>query len=177
MFIETSELSDSRPGKMKIPKKYRGDTMIEVLVTVLILAVGVLGVAAMQVTTLKNLNSSYSASVAEIIANDFSERMRANPTAALAGDYVHSAAPTGTIPDCVANACTLTQLATYDVGSWWAVLTGVLPSATGQVTRNAGTNTFVVTVRWDDDRSGSSGTNCPVQTASDLDCYQFNVTI
>jgi type IV pilus assembly protein PilV len=176
-FIKSGELSGSWPGKMKIPKKYRGDTMIEVLVTVLILAVGVLGVAAMQVTTLQNLNSSYSASVAEIIANDFSERMRANPTAALAGNYVHSAAPTGTIPDCVANACTLTQLATYDVDSWWTVLTGVLPAATGQVTRNAGTNTFVVTVRWDDDRSGSSGTNCPVQTASDLDCYQFNVTI
>jgi hypothetical protein len=56
-------------------------------------------------------------------------------------------------------------------------MTAVLPSATGQVTRNAGTNTFVVTVRWDEDRNGSSGTSCPVLSAADLECYQFNITI
>ena len=161
---------------MTAPGKSRGDTMIEVLVTVIILAVGVLGVAAMQVTTLQNLNSSYSTSVAEIVAEDFSERMRANPVAALANDYVHSTLPT-TTTDCVNNACTLTQLATYDKESWWATLTGVLPAATGQVARIAGTNTFVITVRWDDDRSGSAATNCPVQTTADLDCYQFSVTV
>ena len=61
-----------------VPRKYRGDTMIEVLVTVLILAVGVLGVAAMQVTTYQNLSVSHSASIAAIVANDFSERLRAN---------------------------------------------------------------------------------------------------
>jgi len=176
MSIETSKISHNQPKKMTVPRKCRGDTMIEVLVTVVILAVGVLGVAAMQVTTLQNLSSSYSASVAEIIADDFSERMRANPTAALADGYVHSVAPTA-FPDCAANPCTMAQLANYDVGSMWGALTAVLPSATGQVTRNAGTNTFVVTVRWDDDRGGSSGTNCPVLTPADLDCYQLNVTI
>ena len=172
MFIETENY---RPGKMTAPRKYRGDTMIEVLVTVLILAVGVLGAAAMQVTTLKNLNSSYSISVAEIVAEDFSERMRANPVAALANGYVHSTNP-GTTTDCVANACSTANLANYDIESWWATLTGVLPAATGQVTRNAGTNTFVITVRWDDDRDGSTGTNCPVQSSVDLDCYRFNVS-
>jgi type IV pilus assembly protein PilV len=150
--------------------------MIEVLVTVLILAVGVLGVAAMQVTTLKNLSSSRSASVAGIYAEDFSERIRANPVAALANSYVHSTAP-GTFPDCVANACSLTDLAAYDTGTWWQLLAQALPSASGQVTRIAATDTFVVTVRWDDDRSGSSGTSCPVVSAGDLDCFQFNVSI
>ncbi|MCH8106667.1 MAG: type IV pilus modification protein PilV [Proteobacteria bacterium] len=176
MFIKSGKLRDIRPGKLTIPRKYRGDTMIEVLVTVLILSVGVLGVAAMQVTTLKNLNSSYSASVAEIIASDFSERLRANPTEALAGNYEHGSKPTN-FPDCVANACTLAELADYDKASWWAMLDASLPSATGQVARVAGTNTFIVTVRWDDDRSGSTGINCPVQSAGDLDCYQLNVTI
>ncbi len=176
MSIDNSQIAFSRAGKMRLPRKHRGDTMIEVLVTVIILAVGVLGAAAMQVTTIQNLNSSYSASVAAMVAEDFSERMRANPVAALTDDYVHATAPDG-FPDCVANACTLTQLASYDVGSWWQVMTGVLPVASGQVTRIIGTNTFVVTVRWDSDRSGSAGLNCPVQSANDLDCYQFNVTI
>jgi len=102
--------------------------------------------------------------------------MRANPLEALNDAYVHNSAP-ATPPDCVANACTMAQLATYDVGSWWQQLTAVLPSGSGEVTRTAGTTTFVLTVRWDDDRSGSTGVNCPTQTANDLECYRFNVTI
>lgn len=178
MFIKTTELSASRPRNTRIPKKYRGDTMIEVLITTLILGVGVLGVAAMQVTTLRNLSSSYTTSVAGMLTENIVERMRANPVAALADRYVHSGDPGVTFPDCAGSACTPTQLANYDLGSWYQVLAGTLPSSTGQVTRIAGpTNIFRVTVRWDDDRSGSAGTNCPVQTANDLDCYQFNVTI
>jgi type IV pilus assembly protein PilV len=174
MFIETKIY---RSGKMPMPGKCRGDTLIEVLITVLILAVGVLGVAAMQVTTLQNLNSSYNTSVAEIVAEDLSERMRANPTGALADSYVHSGPAPVNYPDCVANACNMGDLAAYDVGSWLVALTAVLPAATGEVTRNAGTNIFVVTVRWDEDRNGSSGTNCPVVSAADLECHQFNITI
>lgn len=167
MFIKTA-----KPGRGQ-----RGDTMIEVLVTIIIIAVGVLGAAALQVTTLKNLSSSHSASVAAILAEDFSERMRANPDEALDNDaYVHNAAP-GTFPDCAADACSMAQLATYDMGTWWQQLTAVLPSGRGEVTRNAGTNTFVLTVRWDDDRSGSTGVNCPSQSTNDLECFRFNVTI
>jgi len=166
-------IKTAKPGRSQ---RQRGDTMIEVLVTIIILAVGVLGAAALQVTTLKNLSSSHSASVAAILAEDFSERMRANPTEALNDAYVHAAAPVA-YPDCVAGACSLAQLATYDVGSWWQQMTAVLPSGSGEVTRNAGTNTFVLTVRWDDDRSGSTGVNCPSQSTNDLECYRFNVTI
>jgi len=157
-------------------RRQRGDTMIEVLVTIIVIAVGVLGAAALQVTTLKNLSSSHSATVAALVAEDLTERMRANPAATLADDYVHNAAPAA-FPDCAANSCNEAQLAAYDMGTWWNQMTAVLPAASGQVTRNPGTNTFVVTVRWDEDRSGSAGTNCPPQSATDLECYRFNVTI
>ncbi|MCZ6797094.1 MAG: type IV pilus modification protein PilV [Gammaproteobacteria bacterium] len=176
MSIRMNNISRTRQSKAIVPRKYRGDTMIEVLVTVLILAVGVLGVAAMQVTTLKNLNSSYSTGIAAIVTDDFVERMRANGAAALADTYIHSAAPTGTT-DCVGSVCDATQMASYDMESWWASLAAALPLATGQVTRVGGTNTFIVTVRWDDDRNGSTGTNCPVQSSADRECYQFRVTI
>jgi type IV pilus assembly protein PilV len=173
--------SDSLPrAPRKVVRGQRGDTMIEVLVTIIIIAVGVLGAAALQVTTLKNLNTSHSASVAAIVAEDFSERMRANPTAARADAYVHSAAPTGD-SDCAANLCTMAELATYDIETWWDQLTTVLPAGAAVVTRNAavaaGTDSFVLTVRWDEDRSGSAGTNCPALSAADLECYRLNVTI
>ncbi len=176
MSIRMNNISRTRQSKAIVPRKYRGDTMIEVLVTVLILAVGVLGVAAMQVTTLKNLNSSYSTGIAAIVTDDFVERMRANGAAVLADTYIHSAAPTGTT-DCLTSACNATQMASYDMEAWWVSLAAALPLATGQVTRVGGTTTFIVTVRWDDDRSGSTGTNCPVQSSADLECYQFRVTL
>ncbi len=159
----------------KSPRRQRGDTMIEVLVTIIIIAVGVLGTAALQVTTVKNLSSSHSASAAAILADDMAERMHANATAALNDEYVHSA--TTTYTDCATGACSTGQLASYDIGTWWESIGAVLPSGRGEVTRVAGTNTFVLTVRWDDDRSGSTGTNCPTQSTNDLECYQLNVTV
>ncbi len=151
--------------------------MIEVLVTVLILAVGVLGVAAMQVTTYQNLSVSHSASIAAIVAVDFSERMRANGVETLADTYNHSADPGTTYTDCTASVCSTSQLAGYDIGTWWEALGTTLPLGRGQVARNGGTNTFTLTVRWDEDRSGSAGTNCPRLSAADLECYQLQVTI
>jgi type IV pilus assembly protein PilV len=165
MFIKTA----------KTRRRQRGDTMIEVLVTIIIIAVGVLGTAALQVTTLKNLSSSHSASAAAMLAEDFSERMRANPDEALNNAYVHDAAPGGT-DDCEANTCSMAQLAGYDIDSLWQQMKTVLPSGTAEVTRDAG-DTFVLTIRWDDDRSGSTGVNCPAQSTSDLECFRLNVTI
>lgn len=175
MFIRRAKSKSVTPAN-GVARRQRGDTMIEVLVTVIIIAIGVLGTAALQITTLKNLSSSHSASAAAIFAEDFSERMRANPTAAIADAYVHNAAPT-VIPDCAANVCSMADLATYDMGTWWSQVTTVLPVGSGEVTKIAGTSTFVLTVRWDEDRSGSAGTNCPAQSSADLECYRFNVTI
>jgi type IV pilus assembly protein PilV len=177
MFNRLNNHGRSRQNKVMVPRKYRGDTMIEVLVTVLILAVGVLGVAAMQVTTYQNLSISHSASIAAIVAEDFSERMRANGVETLADTYNHDADPGTAYTDCTANVCSTSQLAGYDIGIWWEELGATLPLGRGQVTRNGGTNTFTLTVRWDEDRSGSAGTNCPKQSAADLECYQLQVTV
>ena len=151
--------------------------MIEVLVTVLILAVGVLGVAAMQVTTYQNLSTSHSASVAAMVAEDFAERMPANGVEVLADTYNHASDPGTAFTNCADEVCTTAQLAGYDIGSWWLELGANLPLGRGQVARIGASRTFSLTVRWDEDRSGSTGTNCPKQSAADLECYQFEATI
>ena len=53
----------------------------------------------------------------------------------------------------------------------------VLPRSEASVTRDPGGNTYVITVRWDEDRSGSNGTNCPPQSDADKECYQLEVTL
>ena len=167
----------NRLNKAIVPAKYRGDTMIEVLVTVLILAVGVLGVAAMQVTTFQNLGASHSASVAAMVADDFAERMRANGAVVLANTYNHSENPLVAFKDCAKETCNTSELAGYDIGSWWVALGANLPLGQGVVARVGTSNIFTLTVRWDEDRSGSSLTNCPKASAADLECYQLDITI
>lgn len=56
-------------------------TLIEVMVALLILSVGVLGVAAVQLNALKFTDSALRNTQASFIAHDMIERMRANPEA------------------------------------------------------------------------------------------------
>jgi type IV pilus modification protein PilV len=62
-----------------------GFTLLEVLVAVLVLAIGLLGLARLQMTVMKSNQSAYLRSQASLLAYDISERMRANRTAALGG--------------------------------------------------------------------------------------------
>ena len=178
MYINIGKKESAQPARKTLSRRQRGDTMIEVLVTIIIIAVGVLGTAALQVTTLKNLSSSHSASVAAIVAHDFAERMRANPAAALAGNYNHDSAPSSYDTNCVSAPCAVGALANYDKETWWMQVTAVLPSGSGEVKPlTPGGNIFELTVRWDEDRSGSVGVACPKASAADLECFRLNITI
>ena len=88
---------------MRFTGKQAGFTMIEVLVSALVLVVGVLGVAALQVTALKNLQSSGHYGVASMMANDITDRMWVNQAQALANAYVHDGLPTSAPKNCVAT--------------------------------------------------------------------------
>lgn len=65
----------------RIGYKQQGTTLIEVLVSLLVLAIGLLGAAALQLNALKYTDSSKTSSQASFIAYDMMDRMRANPDA------------------------------------------------------------------------------------------------
>jgi type IV pilus assembly protein PilV len=166
--------------------RQRGFTLIEVLVAMLVLSIGVLGVAGMQVTALKNLQSSSNFGVAAMLSNDMADRMWVNQAQALADAYDHTAAATNPA-NCVDSACTDAELAEFDVAEWQQNILGyttaggvvvppMLPSSQGSVTRDGVTRSFEIGIYWDDDHSGSTDTNCPPQSADDLDCYELTVT-
>lgn len=70
------------------PLGTRGFTLIETLVALLVLSIGLLGVAALQLTSLRSNTSSSYRSQATFLAYDIADRMRANRQAALNGDYI-----------------------------------------------------------------------------------------
>lgn len=94
--------------------------MVEVLVAILILSFGLLGLAALQVGSLRHNQSSHQRGQAILIAYELADRMRANRDAAVAEEYVMDISPadkTG-IVDCASNDCTGQQLAAYDKYVW-----------------------------------------------------------
>ncbi|OUS06711.1 type IV pilus modification protein PilV [Gammaproteobacteria bacterium 42_54_T18] len=68
-------------------KLQRGFSLIEVLITLLIVAIGLMGTATMQLTGLNSNQSAYLRSQASILVYDMADRMRANAASAIAGDY------------------------------------------------------------------------------------------
>ncbi len=69
------------------PRAAAGFTLIESLVALLVLSIGLLGVAAMQLASLQANNGAFQRTQATFLAQDIADRMRANRTAAMAGDY------------------------------------------------------------------------------------------
>ena len=71
----------------RLPQGQRGTSLLEVMISVLIMAVGLLGIAAMQATALRNSQGSTERSQAVIQNYAIIDAMRANRDQALAGAY------------------------------------------------------------------------------------------
>jgi type IV pilus assembly protein PilV len=133
--------------------KVRGFTLLEVLVAVLVLSVGLLGLAGLQAHSLRNNHSAMLRSQAVAIGYDLLDRMRSNRVAALgAGSaYETDYGDTETKPDCTSN-CSIAQIAQYDLGSWKASLSGLPGPGEGRVEIVNGRAT--VSIRWTDGVNG-----------------------
>jgi len=101
----------------------RGMTLIEVLVSLIVISVGLLGVAALQTVSLRNSQGSYLRTQATALADDMIDRMRANRTVALSPTYGYNTAYGQTI--------TLTGTSTradHDRKEWKDALVAGLPA-------------------------------------------------
>ena len=110
-----------------------------------LLAVGLLGVAGLQVTGIKfthNANLRYQAMLQAV---DMADRMRANQAGVTTGAY-DNLSGTGTNPNCVANRCSARQMAQTDRFEWNTANLRLLPQGAGTVVRNG--NFYVITIGW-----------------------------
>ena len=114
-------------------KTNSGFTLIEVLIAVVILAGGLLGLAALQAASLKNNQSAYNRSQATQLAYDLADRVRAN--VAGVGTYTTILPSAATVQaDCtsVSTTCTAADMATNDLKEWDTALK-TLPGGEGIV--------------------------------------------
>ena len=150
----------------------KGFTLLEVLISVLILSIGLLGIAGLQAKGLQFNHSAYLRSQATFLAYDISDRMRANIAGVDAGNYNNGTASQHT--NCITastSSCTPTIMAGHDLYEWDAVLASALPGGQGRVCVDGYVSTetstyaapdcgtgastqYAIKIWWTDDRSG-----------------------
>lgn len=124
----------------------QGLTLVEVLVALVILSIGILGLASLQTASLSFNAVAAQTSQATVLAYDMADRMRANLPAAQGGAY--DIAVQNPAPACAAPA-TVGTVAQQDISAWRMALACRLPQGTGSITRPGGLSTVVLTVQWD----------------------------
>jgi type IV pilus assembly protein PilV len=119
-----------------------GFSMVEVLVSVVILSVGLLGTAGLMSASLRNTNTAYYRSQATVFADDILDRMRANVAAARNGDY-----------DVAGDECPgpSMSLALWDCTEWTTALAEALPGGSGSVLYDD--ENVEIRIEWDDGES------------------------
>ena len=151
-----------RMQSASFPRNARGMSLIEVLVAVLVLAVDLLGVAAMQALALRGGQGSLESSQAVMSANSIIEAMRANR--ANAASYVYNGtAACGAVPGAG------TSLAGNDLNNWVTQLKATIGTGVGDTTTcgsiSVAGGIYTVTVQWDDRRAGGGQTRTVVTEA------------
>lgn len=135
-----------------------GMSLVEVLVAVLVLSIGLLGLAGLQMRTLRNNESSLQRGVAVFQSHAIADAMRIDRVNASNGAFdltVAAAAPTGT------------SFAESMLGEWRAnLITALGESASGGVACDG--NLCDIEVRWNDERGSAGSTTMTVRTQVQL---------
>ena len=159
-----------------------GFTLLEVLIALLVLSIGLLGLAALQTVGLRSNQMATMRTTAVQAAYDITDRMRANPEGLTEANKFYVLA-TGAKPssakDCDDEVCTSQELATFDLVQWRAQLT-TLPDGTGSITQAVdgitGQVTHSITVFWNEERDPAAvGTGCDPNDKTDLRCIQLTM--
>lgn len=156
-----------------------GFTMLEVLISIVVIAFGMLGIAGLQAYALKNSQSASLRSIATVLASDMIDRMQANPVASTDSLYDEGGAGVAAAlaPGCLAGGCSSpSQLAGHDLAEWKAAVAAALPSGQAIVCIDSSIGTdsgkaagdksicdhsgtqYVIYIWWRDDRNRGNTT-------------------
>jgi type IV pilus assembly protein PilV len=128
-------------------RRQQGFTLVEAMVALVVLAVGMLGIAGLYVTTLRSGGGAIYRMQAVNLATDLADRIRVNRGANV---LYAGAALNNNCYGAGAIDCTPAQMAANDLFVWQAQVAAILPGGNGVVAVNGITNpyTYTITVNW-----------------------------
>jgi len=126
---------------MRVRASSSGFTMVEVLVALVVLGVGLLGIASLYVVTLRTSGGAIYRMQAVNLASDLGDRIRANRTAGTA--YADAPATDGDRCNGPTANCSAAEMAAHDLYQWQEQIQATLPgNPTGTVTVDTTTTPF-----------------------------------
>jgi len=141
-------------------KRQSGATLIEILVSVLVLSIGMLGMVSLQARAMQFNTSALYRSQANTMAYNIIDLMRANSgdngAVAVYMNGINDALPSNN--SCITNTCTPRELAEYDLYTWLTDLDTLLPNGLGEISvDNSGLSPiYTITIQYDDSRAEKS---------------------
>lgn len=145
-----------------------GVSLVEVLVALVVLSVGMLGVAALYVESLRSGRSALSRSQAVILAADMGDRIRANPAGR--ANYTKTVDAQGTPSTGCAQGgttCDSAAMAAHDIAVWYGAVDSragaptSLPAGRGTIAVDTTTipTTYTITVSWSESGDAAANSN------------------
>jgi type IV pilus assembly protein PilV len=157
----------SKPSHLHHATRQRGFTLVETMVALVVLSIGLLGVAKLVTGAVHANDSGYMRGQATQLAYEILDEMRANRP----GDALYSAP--GATANCSSSACSPAVLAGLDTFNWLATVKATLPNGKGFINTASGVGGEVATiiVQWDDSEAqwafgpppGTTPTPAPMQ--------------
>jgi len=137
------------PSRRMSAQAVSGFTLIEVLVALVVMSVGMLGIAGLYVTSMQAGRTSLFHHHAVTLAGDIADRIRANPRATFL--YAGVGADNNCAPP-VAVDCTPAEMAAHDIFQWDQQAVDTLPTGTVTIVFNNGVAppTYQITVAWNE---------------------------
>ena len=151
----------------------QGLSLLEAMIALVIISVGLLGIAALQNNALKQNNSAYWHSQAVWMAHDMAERIRANRS--VINTYIGIDTTNNYNQDCQTATCSAADMINADAEDWKAAVE-TLPAGRGIIRNPVGApNETEIVVMWDDEGTGAAGTDCGNDPTVDLACYAITL--
>jgi type IV pilus assembly protein PilV len=133
------------------PDRSQGFTLVESLVALVVLSIGMLGIAALHVEGLRSARTALTRTTAVTLASDIADRIRANRAGK--GEYEAVVTSADTNAKCKPSGagCTPAELARHDKALWLGAIQLALPGGTGTidcVDPAAVPVTYTITITW-----------------------------
>lgn len=153
-------------------KSISGFTMIEMLIAIIVLSIGLIGIAALQARGQQFNYVAYVRTQASFLAYDIMDRMRLNQKVHVSGnedipsiyssqlelETTKTLKPSDLNPNCDDSVCSAQELAKYDLVNWFQSIKSSLPEGDAEMTLSGDGDTLRVTIKWQEGRSSKDET-------------------